>query len=120
MKNMQQILKSEKYNDDQIFLYKMDECWYAYERSAFYIFSICSVDNIFKVKNVNDMFIAVSLKGINIRIKNPHFTILEESDNQIILRCSTTCKGFLYWRDRFLPFYKSIEKNEYTNSNYEN
>lgn len=112
MKNIQQILISEKFNDDQIYLYKMDDCWYAYERSAFYIFSTCSVDGIFKVKDANVIFITVSLNGINVRIKNPHFTLLEESDNLIILKSSTIYKGFLYWKDRFLPVHnKSIELN---------
>lgn len=126
MESIQQILRNEKYNENQIYLYKADGCWYAYERSAFYIFSICSVDNIFKVKDSrigNMMFIAVLLKGIN-RMKNPHLTILEESENRMVIKCSTICKGFLHWKDRFLPLINPLkELNEYTehtNYSYEN
>lgn len=129
MENMQQILSNERYNDNQIYLYKVNECWYAYERSAFYMFSICWVDAIFKVKDSrmgNAMLIAVLMKGID-RLVNPHFKILEKSDNRMIIKCTTTCKGFLHWKDRFLPLVNPLnynkvitEFNQQTNHSYEN
>lgn len=126
MENIQQILKNEKYNDNQIYLYKEDEYWYAYERSAFYMFSICCVDGLFKVKDSrieNVMLIAVLLKRIH-SMANPHLTILEESENRMVIKCSTTCKGFLHWKDRFLPLISPLkemnEYNEHTNYSYEN
>lgn len=105
MENIQQILKYEKYNNNRIYLYKIGECWYAYERSAFYMFSICCVDSVFKIKDsdIGDkMFIAVFMKEIK-KMKNPHLTILEKSEDRMIIKSRTTCKGFLHWKDRFLP-----------------
>lgn len=111
MENMQQILKKEKDNYNHIYLYKVDEYWFAYERSAFYMFSTCCVDAIFKVrdpKEENAMLIAVLEKGIK-GIENPHFSIFEESESSVTINCSTTCKGFLHWKDRFLPLVKYLD-----------
>lgn len=129
MENIQQILKKERNNENQIYLYKVDDYWFAYERSAFYMFSICCVDAIFKVrdpKEENAMLIAVLKKGMD-GIDNPHFSVFEKSDSSLIINCSTTCKGFQHWKDRFIPLVNDMdyvnlinEYYQYANYSYQN
>ena len=108
MSNIQQILEKEKSNDKHIRLYRIDGYWLAFERSAFNLFSVCNVDNIVKIKDMkeerNSMLIAIVKNGTPI-LYNPQFTILERSDNEILLGCRTTCRGFQHWKDSLVSLF---------------
>ena len=94
MGDIRQILEMEKENNRQIRLYRIDMYWLAFERSAFNLFSVCNVDNIVKIKDMkeerNSMLIAIVKNGTPI-LYNPQFTILEKTEDEILLSCRTTC-----------------------------
>lgn len=102
MSDILQILELEKCNDKQIRLYRIDRYWIAFERSAFNLFSVCCVDTIVKIKDMkeekNSMLIAVMKNGTS-GLYNPQFTILEMTDNEMLIECRTTCRGFQYWKN---------------------
>ncbi|WP_165043591.1 hypothetical protein [Dysgonomonas sp. ZJ709] len=109
MEDIYQILRKERNEESNIYLYKMDDYWCAYERSAFYMSSICKVDTIFKTVNAmkeSVMLITILKKRIN-DMKNPHLTILEQSDTNMVIKCHITCKGFLFWKESFIPVVSS-------------
>lgn len=101
MSDIRQILELERDNDKHIRLYRSDTYWLAFEQSAFNLFSACYVDTIVKVKDLeeerNSMLIAVVKNGMSV-LYNPQFTILEKSDNEILISCRTTCRGFQHWK----------------------
>lgn len=109
MSDIRQILELEKHNDKHIRLYRIDRYWLAFERSAFNLFSACCVDTILKVKDIkeerNSTLIAVIKNGMS-GLSNPQFIIEETSDNEVIISCRTTCRGFQYWKDSLLPLPK--------------
>lgn len=106
MSDIRQILELERHNDKHIRLYRIDRYWLAFERSAFNLFSACHVDTIVKVKDMreerNSTLIAVVKNGMS-GLYNPQFTVLETSDNEVLIRCRTTCRGFQYWKDSLIP-----------------
>lgn len=108
MGDIRQILEMEKENNRQIRLYRINMYWLAFERSAFNLFSVCNVDNIIKIKDMkeekNSMLIAIVKNGTPI-LYNPQFTILEKSDNEILLGCRTTCRGFQHWKDSLVSLF---------------
>lgn len=102
MGDIKQILQREQDNNSFIHLYKIDNCWFAFERSAFYLFSTSSVDTILKVqylKGENTILFA-ALRDVN-RMKsyNPHLDIIQESESEIVVGCSVRCKGFSLWKN---------------------
>jgi len=98
----------ERSNDKYIHLYKIDRYWFAFERSAFHLFSICYVDAVFKVRDLKEeddaMLIAVLKNGLQ-EINHPQYTIIERSDNEMIIGCRTTFKGFQYWKDSLVSLF---------------
>lgn len=108
MSDIRQILEMERENNRQIRLYRIDMYWLAFERSAFNLFSVCNVDNIVKIKDMkeekNSMLIAIVKNGAPI-LYNPQFTILEKSENEILLGCRTTCRGFQHWKDSLVSLF---------------
>lgn len=108
MSNIRQILEMEKYNDGQIRLYKIDRYWLAFERSAFNLFSVCNVDNIVKVRDLTEerdsMLIAIVKNGSPV-LYNPQFTILEKTEDEMLMRCRVTCRGFQYWKSSFVSLF---------------
>ncbi|MDR1707585.1 hypothetical protein [Dysgonomonas sp.] len=108
MSDIWQILEMERDNNRQIRLYRIDMYWIAFERSAFNLFSVCNVDNIVKIKDMkeekNSMLIAIVKNGTPI-LYNPQFTILEKSENEILLGCRTTCRGFQHWKDSLISLF---------------
>lgn len=110
MEAIQQILIKERTNENYIYLYNVDNHWIAYERSAFYLFSICSVDHIFRYtdsESSNTIVIAV-LKD-NYRKVNPQLEIIKDTAEQIVFSCGITCKGFEYWKNGL--FFSSKNRN---------
>lgn len=110
MGDIYQILRKERNEEEQIiYLYKMDDYWCAYERSAFYLSSICRVDNVFKTENSlkETIILTTILKNRMNDMKNPHLTILEQSDSSMVIRCRITCKGFLFWKESFISLVSS-------------
>ncbi|MBK5719724.1 hypothetical protein JGH11_02435 [Dysgonomonas sp. Marseille-P4677] len=108
MSDIRQILELEKHNDKHIRLYRIDRYWLAFERSAFNLFSACYVDTIVKVKDMkeeqNSMLIAVVKNGMA-GLYNPQFTVLERSDNEVLISCRTTCGGFQHWKDSLVSLF---------------
>ena len=108
MGDIRQILEMEKENNRQIRLYRIDMYWHAFERSAFNLFSVCNVDNIVKIKDMkeerNSMLIAIVKNGTPI-LYNPQFTILEKTEDEILLSCRTTCWGFQHWTDSLISLF---------------
>lgn len=108
MDNMQQILNREKGNGNHIFLYKIDNYWFAYEHSAFYLYSICCVDAVFKYTNPVDksvILISVLKNGYD-KTRNPQLKVIERSQDQMTLDCGITCKGFQQWKDGLTTLFK--------------
>ncbi len=104
--DIKRILQKEKDNYDFICLYKIDNCWFAFERSAFYLFSTSSEDVILKVEYLEEdnpmLFTAIkSLNGMK-KQDNFHFDIVKESDSEIIVGCNVRCKGFFLWRNNMV------------------
>ncbi|MDU1891374.1 MAG: hypothetical protein E6767_11865 [Dysgonomonas sp.] len=100
MDTMQQILDREKGNNNHIYLYKIDDYWFAYEQSAFYLYSICCVDAVFKYidpDNKSVVLISVLKDGYN-TTKNPQLKVVERQQNKMTLDCSIICKGFTQWK----------------------
>ena len=123
MENIQQILTKEIKNSDSnhIFLYKIDNYWFAYERSAFYLFSICNVDAIFKLPDpASENVILISVLKDEIEAENPNLKVLERSDSKMILDCRITCKGFLQWKEGLLPSFKEFNFAKIMNEYYYN
>ncbi len=112
MSNIQQILEKEKSNDKHIRLYRIDGYWLAFERSAFNLFSVCNVDAIFKIKDVREegnSILIVIVKDGEPCLFNPHFTVLDSSENEVLIVSRTICKGFAFWKDSLIPrFRKNI------------
>lgn len=108
MSDIRQILEMERENNKQIRLYRIDMYWLAFERSAFNLFSVCNVDNIVKIKDMKEerdsMLIAIVKNGAPI-LYNPQFTILEKSENEILIGCRTTCRGFQHWKDSLVSLF---------------
>jgi len=108
MNDIRQILEMEKHNDKHIRLYRIDRYWVAFERSAFNLFSVCHVDTIVKVKDMreekNSMLIAIVKNGTH-GLYNPQFTILEKTENEMLINCRTTCRGFLHWKDSLVSLF---------------
>lgn len=108
MGDLQDILRQEKNNDRLIHLYKVGRYWFAFERSAFRLFSVFCADAIFKIKDMkkkeDSMLIAVLKDGVHHRW-SPQFTVLERTENEMLIDCRTTCGGFLYWKDSLIPLF---------------
>lgn len=102
MNQITQILELERNNDRQIHLYKTDQYWLAFERSAFNLFSVYYVDSILKIKDSDEdgsFLVAIIKRGMHGLLCNPHFSVLEHSDKEILIDCRVTCGGFLHWKD---------------------
>lgn len=121
---LEQILDKEKYdsNSNYIYLYKMNGNWFAYERSAFYLFSIHRSDAIFKITNPkgkNVILVAVLKQQIK-EARHSHIKVIERTENNMVLDCRITCKGFLHWKEGLLPlcddFYSVAAINEFYQS----
>ncbi|MBB4035320.1 hypothetical protein GGR21_001209 [Dysgonomonas hofstadii] len=106
--NIWQILEKEKHNDGHIRLYRVNRYWVAFERSAFNLFSVCNVDNIVKVKDVKEeresMMIAI-VKCEILKLYNPQLTVLESSENEMLIGCRTTCRGFQHWKESVISMF---------------
>ena len=104
MGDIRQILEMERLNSGQIRLYKFDKYWLAFERSAFNLFSVYNVDTIIKIKDKEEpdsMLIAIVKNGVS-GLYDSQFTILERSENEMLLDCRTNCRGFLYWKENLI------------------
>lgn len=108
MNDIRQILEMERHNDGQIRLYRIDRYWLAFERSAFNLFSVCNVDTVVKIRDMKEerdsMLIAIVKNGIA-TLYNPQFTILEKSEDEILIGCRSTCRGFQHWKDSLIPLF---------------
>ncbi|EGJ99332.1 MAG: hypothetical protein LBT43_01335 [Prevotella sp.] len=111
MDNMQQILMKESKNDsdnNQIYLYKINDYWFAYEYSAFYLYSICCVDAVFKYvepENKKTILISVLKNGYE-KAGNPQLRVIERTEHQMVLNCGIKCKGFQQWKDGWITLFK--------------
>lgn len=111
MDNMQQILITETKNssdNSHIYLYKINNYWFAYEYSAFYLYSLCCVDAVFKYTDPEDekpILISVLKDGYE-KAGNPQLKIVERSENRMVLDCSIKCKGFQQWKDGWITLFK--------------
>lgn len=106
MSHIEQILELERDNDRQIRLYRMDNRWFAFERSAFNLFSVYYVDSILKIKDMEEkggLLIAIVKDGVHGLLCNPQFSVLKSSDNEVLIDCRVTCGGFLHWKDSLVP-----------------
>lgn len=112
MEKLKQILDKEMCDkdDNRIYLYKMNDNWFAYERSAFYLFSINQSDAIFKIENPEEknVILVTMLKSQVNEQKQSHLKILERSEDKMVLDCRVTCKGFLHWKEALMPSLKDV------------
>ena len=99
--------KRSNNNSNNIYLYKVDGYWLAYERSAFYLYSICRVDYIFRCIVNKNMLLVALLKDKDLICK-PQFEITETCEEQIVLHCSIICKGFEHWKSGITPLCDNI------------
>ncbi|HMM01835.1 MAG: hypothetical protein ACK5KN_11870 [Dysgonomonas sp.] len=95
-------------DNNQIYLYKIDDYWFAYEYSAFYLYSICCVDAVFKyVEPENKKVILISvLKNGYEKAGNPQLRVVERTEHQMVLNCGIKCKGFQQWKDGWITLFK--------------
>ncbi len=104
--DIEKIVQKEQDNYNFIHLYKIDNCWCAFERSAFYLFSTSSVDIILKVEHLQEdcplLFAVVNSLNEVRRQYNFHIDVVEESDEEIIVSCNVRCKGFFLWRNNMV------------------
>lgn len=101
--NFEEILQNEKINDSCIFLYKEEGgAWYAYERSAFYCYSLLGILDIDWVTLSNP----VDQQLIRVRISEPEkflhtslLKLLKRRKTEYVILCRISCGGFIYWRE---------------------
>lgn len=111
MNDMQQILITEIGNSsdkNHIYLYKINNYWFAYEYSAFYLYSLCCVDAVFKYTDPEDekpILISVLKDGYE-KAGNPQLKIVERSETRMVLDCGIKCKGFQQWKDGWITLFK--------------
>ncbi len=112
MESIQQILTKENRNcngNNHIYLYKIENYWFAYERSAFYLFSICCVDAVFKYSYPGENAVLISvLKSGYEKAGNPQLKVVERTENQMVLNCGIVCKGFEQWKEGLIPMFKDL------------
>lgn len=102
MGDIKQIWQREQDNNNFIHLYKIDNYWFAFERSAFYLFSTSSVDTVLKVQYLkgDSAILFAALKDVNrMKSNNPYLDIIQESESEIIVGCAVRCKGFSLWKN---------------------
>lgn len=102
MDNLQYILSKEETISNQIYLYKIDDFWVAFERSAFYLFSLCKVDYMFQHTYGKETYLFVVIKDCY-SINNPQLKQQSLSEGKIIFQSSIICKGFEAWKHSLLP-----------------
>lgn len=106
---MKQILLKEQVVDNQIYMYKIDDFWVAYERSAFYLYSLCNIDYMFQYAFEEEtLLIAVIKDGKT--INHPKLSKQVNSREQMTFDCDINCKGFEVWKYSILPL---LSKNTY-------
>jgi len=116
MNDIRQILEMERLNNKQIRLYKLDRYWLAFERSAFNLFSVYKVDTIVKIRDKEEqesMLIAIVKNDIS-EFYDPQFTVVQMLDDQMIIDCRSTCRGFLHWKESLISLF---DENLYTFQN---
>lgn len=111
MYSIRQILLKEKANcrhNNRIYLYRIENYWFACEYSAFYLYSIDYADITFKyIHPIDKTTILVSvLKNGCENLDNPQLKIVEKTDARMILDCGITCRGFQQWKDGLMPAFK--------------
>lgn len=101
MVDIAHILDKEANNDRVIRLYKFDVYWFAFERSAFHLFSINCVDAIFKIDQIleRDGEMLVAILGNEQEVRKFRYNIRLESEQELVMECRSVFKGFQYWRD---------------------
>jgi hypothetical protein len=79
--------------------------WFAFERSAFHLFSINCVDAIFKIGEMleRDDEMLVAILGSDQKVRKFRYDIRLESEQEIVMECRTVFKGFQFWKDSIVP-----------------
>jgi len=108
MNDIRQILEMERLNNKQIRLYKFDRYWLAFERSAFNLFSIYNVNTIIKIDDESEeklsMLIAIVENDIP-AFYDRQSSVVQAFDNEMIIDCRTTCRGFLHWKESMIALF---------------
>lgn len=117
MLDINQILDNESYNEGQIRLYKVDNYWFAFERSAFHLFSANCVDLVFKMtkddERREDMLVAILSNEEKIR--KCMYSVNLKSEKEIVVECRTVFKGFQFWRDNFISLGYKVYNYKFKN-----
>lgn len=109
MNDMQQILSKEQIVDNHIYMYKVDDFWVAYERSAFYLYSLCTIDYMYQYSLANESLLIAVIKDSR-SVCHPKLDKMETSKEQMTFQCNIICKGFEVWKYSILPL---LSKNTY-------
>lgn len=101
--DLNEILQNEVENVNTIFLYKERGAWYAYERSAFYCYSLLGV---LEIDWLTCSSISMEEQVIRVRISNPDkflqmplLKLLKKRKRERTILCRILCGGFFYWRE---------------------
>lgn len=109
MNDMQRILSKEQEAGNHIYMYKVDDFWVAYERSAFYLYSLCSIDYMYQYSLAEESLLIAVIKDSQ-SVIHPKLDRLFNSREQMTFQCTINCKGFEVWKYSVLPL---LSKNTY-------
>ncbi|MEG0648113.1 MAG: hypothetical protein RR471_13230 [Bacteroides sp.] len=100
--DLEEMLQNEKQNVGCIFLYQEEGAWYAYERSAFYCYSLLGIVDIDWLPSS----VTVGEEIIRVRVSEPDkflctslLKLLKKRKSEYVILCKISCGGFYYWRE---------------------
>lgn len=100
---LEEILQNEKINDSCIYLYQEEGGgWYAYERSAFYCYSllgILDIDWLALSASVDQQVIRVRVSEPDKFLHTSLLKLLKRRKTEYVILCRISCGGFFYWRE---------------------
>ena len=107
--DIKEILQKEEKNTGCIFLYQEDGTWYAYERSAFYCYSLLGIADMDWITPFADKdkckFVRIRVSDPDKFLHSPLLRVLQKEKNEYAILCKVSCRGFYYWRVWFTVMY---------------
>ncbi|MGJ0748610.1 hypothetical protein [Bacteroides thetaiotaomicron] len=112
--DLKEILQREEKNTGCIFLYQEEGAWYAYERSAFYCYSLLGIVDMDWIIPFADQ---EECKIVRVRVSEPDrflhtplLRVLQKKKTEYTILCKISCGGFYYWRVRLEAKFHALQK----------
>ena len=100
--DLKEILQKEEKNTGCIFLYQEDGAWYAYERSAFYCYSLFGIVDMDWITPFADKdeckFVRVRISEPDKFLHAPFLRILQKGKTEYAILFKVFYGGFDHWR----------------------